>query len=400
MRDLIYILVLFTSLNCFAQFNLVPNNSFENYSSCPSSTNQTSLCIGWINPTTASPDYYNSCSTIISVPYCGGTPCFQYAKTGNAYVGLYGFSKSVSDVREYVQSQLISTLAVNKCYYIGFYLNNANWTGVGCNNLAVYLSNNAISLPGPTYLLNYTPQIKGFGNKIITDTLNWHIIAGIFQSSGNENFLTIGNFNNDSSTDTSTFNSTVIGADHAYYYIDDVFVIPIDSVPSGMPAFAGNNVTINSGDSTFIGQQISNLNCNWYNGTVQIATNTSGLYVKPVTTTTYVVQQNLCGNITNDTVVVTVGGLGIKDAVPIAIGIRISPNPNSGIFTMEILSKEFRIENAELRITNLLGQELKSEKHINKKQTLDITELNSGIYFLQLIQNETILVTNKIIITK
>ncbi len=385
MRNSVCIVILITRLNCLGQFNLVPNGSFETYTSCPSTTNQLPKAMGWINPTSSgSPDYYNGCSSFISVPYCGGTPCFQYAKAGIAYSGVYGYDGLASNLREYAQIQLSTSLTNGKCYFVGFYTNEANWCGLGCNNLGAYLSNNQINLTGPSWLLNYPTQIKGFGNKINRDTLNWNFIGGIFQATNNEQYITIGNFNTDATTDTLTFNSSAVAPKYAYYYIDDVFVIPIDSIPGGMPAFAGNNVTINSGDSAFIGQQISNLNCNWYNGTVQIATNTSGLYVKPVTTTTYVVQQNLCGNITNDTVVVTVGGLGIKDDAPIAIGIRISPNPNNGILNVEILNDEFKIEDAELRIVNVLGQEIKRYKLQNKKQQIDLQEIEGGMFYLHL----------------
>ena len=74
---------------------------------------------------------------------------------------------------------------------------------------------------------------------------------------GGENYITIGNFNNDISTDTLTNNSSGQN-EGSYYLIDDVSVISIDNIPGSMLAFAGNDATISQeGDSVFIGQEIS-----------------------------------------------------------------------------------------------------------------------------------------------
>ena len=39
--------------------NLVPNPSFEDYTSCPTSVAQITLATPWVTPTTGSPDYFN-----------------------------------------------------------------------------------------------------------------------------------------------------------------------------------------------------------------------------------------------------------------------------------------------------------------------------------------------------
>lgn len=398
MKKTFYIIILISLSGQFhGQSNLVPNWSFETYTSCPTSSGQLTLSIGWTNPVQCtSPDYYNSCSTVTGVPKAGGLG-FQYAKTGNAYAGLWCYETNFPDIREYGQIQLISPLQLGKCYYIGFYTNLSNWSRLACNSQGAYISTNSFSTTCPTNILNYTSQIKSFNNQIIKDTLNWHLISGIFQSGGNEQFITIGNFNNNATTDSVTYNPS--NGYGSYYYFDDVFVIPIDSMPGGMPAFAGNNVTINIGDSTFIGQQISNLNCTWYNGTVQIASNISGIYVQPTLTTTYIVQQNLCGNITNDTVVVTVNpfGTGVNSMQIKNSMVLISPNPNNGLVTIEILNKDIILQNLTIKIYDLFSRDIKKVRLLNKKQDLDLTELDSGIYYLQFFQDEKLLLTKKII---
>jgi hypothetical protein len=385
MKYILKIIFVLTFLHGNSQFNLVPNPSFETYTNCPSSSNQVPFASPWMNPTSGgSPDYYNACSSLVGVPYCGG-PCFQYAKTGSAYTGLYSYGKQVSNVREYIQAQLTSALITGKCYYVGFYTNEANWTGMACNKLGAYLSPNQISLSGPSYLMSYPSQIKTFNNVIIRDTLNWHLISGVFQSVSNEQYLTIGNFNSDATTDTLTFNTSA-PSPSAYYYIDDVFVIPVDSIPGGMPAFAGNNITINSGDSTFIGQTISNLNCSWFIATTQIATNTAGLWVKPTSTTTYIVQQTLCGITTTDTVTVTVIPLGINSSAFLN-NLQIVPNPGSGHF---IISGANALREFEIEIKDVTGKYIYREEIIfTKGQTSLDLDLNNGIYFISILNKES-----------
>ena len=62
-----------------------------------------------------------------------------------------------------------------------------------------------------------------------------------------------------------------------------------------------------------------------------------------------------------------------------------------------ILNKEFILENSEIKIVNVLGEEILKQKLFSKKQMLVLTELNNGIYFLQLIQQDRIIVTKKIV---
>ena len=70
-----------------SQQNLVPNPSFEDTMHCPNGTNDPGAVSLWYNPSGASPDYYNVCST-----NGGGVPWndwgYQYAQEGHAYIGL------------------------------------------------------------------------------------------------------------------------------------------------------------------------------------------------------------------------------------------------------------------------------------------------------------------------
>jgi hypothetical protein len=363
--------------------NLVPNPSFETYSTCPTTSGQLNYANNWYNPTTwGSPDYFNGCSSTFGIPsYCYCSSAFQYPKTGNAYCGLWCYSKDFSNSREYMQVQITNTLTSGKCYYVSFYLNLINWSGQACNKVGCYISPTAVNATGSNSLLNFNSQIKNFNNVIVSDTLNWVQISGIYTALGGENFLTIGNFNNDNTTDSITVNtSTPYGA---YYLIDDVSIVPIDSIINGMPANAGLDKSIAIGDSVFIGQTISNLNCNWsILGGSQIATNTSGIYVQPLSPTTYVVEQDLCGTITYDTVYVFVSPTGLKEYNAFSNSINIFPNPTTNNFTISNLTESSKLK---VDITDTQGKLYSTELiTISNNKTTIKTNLPNGVYFVSI----------------
>ncbi|MCK6650837.1 MAG: T9SS type A sorting domain-containing protein [Bacteroidia bacterium] len=331
MKQLLIISIL---SNCFfyktvAQ-NLVPNYSFENYTTCPSNGGEILYAQPWVGTGgVGGVDYYNTCaSNNVGVPFQNSLG-YQYPKTGNAYAGLFLINGFGNNYREYLQVELLDSLKQNKCYYICAYFNLHNSMDWASNNMGFFLDDSLYSPTNPWEILPYTPQIKSFFNTPLNDTISWTKVEGVYVAGGAEKFLNIGNFSDDINTDT--IHTTVQIYPGAYYYIDDVSVIPIDSIPGGMPAFAGNDTSIVIGDSVFIGQEITNLNCNWYNssGTL-IASSISGIFVQPTATTYYVVEQNLCGTITYDTVNVTVQPVGVNEFIQKSEAFRIFPNPSTG----------------------------------------------------------------------
>lgn len=214
---------LFVFSVCTSQ-NLVPNPSFESYSVCPSLVGQIESAIPWTAATTdnSSTDYYNICASApsLDVPYNQGG--FQYPRTGNAYAGL-AFCLSTGQ-REYLQIHLSSPLVQNIVYYVEFYVNSSNANvNSNCNNIAANL---AIVRPYTTtqgVLQQLIPHIMIPGNPIVNDTINWVQVSGCYTSQGGEEYLTIGNFFDNTNTQVG-----VTGA--SYYYVDDVRVEAVTGV--------------------------------------------------------------------------------------------------------------------------------------------------------------------------
>ena len=248
----------------------------------------------------------------------------------------------------------------------------------GTNNIGIYFSDTELTSSGQ--VLPYTPQIQKYSNPVLSDTLEWMEIKGILMGSGVEKYMIIGNFFTDLETDT--IGNDLSGYNGAYYFIDDVSVIPVDSIPGGMPAFAGNDTTIMYGDTLFIGQEIYGLNCNWYDANNnQIATNISGIDVSPDSTTYYVVEQNLCSNITYDTIWVTVdtSNMGVENINQKAT-FTVFPNPGNDQFS---ISTSLPAIDLNVIITSLSGQIVYSMNlHAKNGVYTFEPELSRGVYFI------------------
>ncbi len=316
---------------------------------------------------------------------------YQQPHSGKGYLYQNFFKLSTASVawRTYAQSSLTNTLISGKIYCVTYYVSLSNRANVAIDELSAYFDNGSIQSIAPRFEALATPQIKSPPGVFYMDTLNWMKVQGTFTATGNESYITLGNFRTSATTNYTLLCSTYGIAE---YYVDDVSVIDFN-----LPAYAGPDKNILSGDSAFIGRPSEiGLECTWTNGTTTVGTG-GGLWVKPITTTTYIVTQDICGNIKTDTVKIVVNYVGIKENSFPNLNCSIYPNPSNGVFSLEIFNTEFVIENTEIKIVNVLGQEIKKEKLISKKQKINLEELQSGIYYLQLVNKQRVIVVKKIL---
>lgn len=200
--------------------NLVPNYSFETFTTCP--TAYEGLCFlfapSWSCATLGSADLFNSCGN----PSMAGVPDnaigSQLANTGEGYAGFICFWPSISNYREYPTVQLTSPLIAGEWYYVSFFISVAD-SGCGVENVGAHFSTSPVFQSNFT-TLNLTPQVENTTG-MISDNQGWVFIGGCFQAAGGEQYMTIGNFYNDNETPldpdcSGTYN---------YFYIDDVSVV-------------------------------------------------------------------------------------------------------------------------------------------------------------------------------
>ena len=294
--------------------NLVPNYSFESYVVCPHLSYPPPPA-PWYIPTNNNPVYLNACDTSVyaSVPINRTKGySFQYARTGRAYIYLDYENGPSLNLRTYIQVKLIDSLKIGHCYYAEHVVNVPNPLKYACNNIGMLFTDTAVYADtavtnGPVIPAN--PQIINYGNPIIIDTLNWIKVSGVFTAQGGEHYLTLGNFKYDNQTTHTTIQP--IGYNGAGYYIDDVSVYELDSF--SLKADAGRDTTIIKGDSVFIGSYTNGItNVRWYDATGQVIDSVQpGFWVKPLSNTFYVIEQNVCGQYSRDTVNITVNPLPV-----------------------------------------------------------------------------------------
>jgi hypothetical protein len=375
---------LFLFLKSPAQNNLIPNASFELISTCPFNYGQIDTVISWgipINGGGGNPEVYNSCATNpnVGVPFHFNNQGFQEARTGNGYVGIDAGASYTDDAREYIQSKLLNKLITGKVYCIKFYCNLSNWSRAFIKPLGAYLDNGDVSATSTSGLIELNPQV--YSQQLLSDTINWMKIEGYFTANGTEEYLTIGNFFKNVDSEVS-FPSSSPSSWVVYYYIDDVSVIDINT-----PAYAGVNTTIAIGDSVFIGRTPEiglNEDCIWYVDGIPIDT-VAGLWVMPDSTTTYILEQTICGYTTYDTVTVTVLPTNINELFK-ENNLRLYPNPNDGTFTIE---HNLNGNNYVLEIVDVMGNTVHHEILTNgNQQKIETKQLSSGIYFVKILNQQ------------
>ena len=219
--------------------NLVKNHSFENAWSCPEDYNGYAVKFpfpDWINPNNGTPDLMHSCSAMrAGVPenFAG----YMYPYDGGAYAGIIlremfddslRVYKGVS--REYLQTKLTEPLKKNVLYCVKFYYVNAKKSMYSVDALGITLTVEQIKAKNADRILQ-RPQITNRPGHIMDDMDNWTEFCGYYRARGGEQYLTIGNFWDNSTTQyinkhTEYSDSAFF---YAYYLIDDVSVFEIES---------------------------------------------------------------------------------------------------------------------------------------------------------------------------
>lgn len=199
------------------QTNLVPNPSFEDTLNCPVSSDEIYNALNWSSPTFGTPDYFNSCHASLNnagVPY--NFFGYQNAFNGNAYAGFCVYQ--IPNSREYLQVKLDSVMQAGADYCISYYVALTEVSGYAIKQIGLYFSDTLINIPMST-TLSFIPQIEN--NTFILDTNLWVKVMSSFTANGGEEYLIIGNFNNDSNTDTLGVSNN---SNACCYYIDSIEV--------------------------------------------------------------------------------------------------------------------------------------------------------------------------------
>ena len=367
--------------NLFAQ-NLVYNPSFEEHTNCPDGPARLWYATGCSSPPQNDAEYFNSCSTIpiYSVPN-QDIYNYQIAHSGQAFVGCI---LNQNYYHEYLQMRLISPLINNRAYYVEFWTNRISGFGGGgnaINNIALsFQPNFTDTIMGSTgsSLLEYFPHIMKFTNPVISDTLNWVKINGVYKANGTENFIVIGNFFDIPITEIiDVGDGTSQGAS---YLFDDVSVEEIT-----VPFWSYNDTLVNYGDSVLIGPALTGLDIDWYTDNMEFISNGPGIYVSPATSRNYIAKETFNGVETEHNVYVTViGGVGLAENT--LQNIEVYPNPSKGDFSISGIKSESPLQ---LEVRDVHGKLVFENQNLSKEVNSFSLNVEDGIYFVNVTDFET-----------
>lgn len=221
-------------INVSSSQNLVPNPSFEEF------VNFNTVNIkGWHKVQDSdTPDYINLGTTTsfnnIYDKYIGGVK----PKDSDAYVGIFCYrinpSRHIKNIREFIETTLKTTLEKDSLYRIQVSVCLDGESNRAIKNFGIVLSNTAIQSGHDLNLSKIKPQIE-FNSIYLDSTNTWITLNSLYKADGTENYVSIGNFKTDNSTQTKKiesiqdkrkqkkWNLTPLEKS-SYYYVDDVSI--------------------------------------------------------------------------------------------------------------------------------------------------------------------------------
>ena len=186
---LIYLIVSSFNINIFSQ-NLVPNPSFENYTTCPNNSGQIFLATPWFQPldiNISTSDYYNYCN------YISFGLGYKKPRTGNAFAGI-DIGIDSNGYNEYIEIRLKDKLKLNYYYCISFFLTITSYANYTHDLFCACFTQDSLLSTIPGKLIKCpNSTICNLSGNIIIDTANWVPIKMLYNSNGQEQYLTIGN---------------------------------------------------------------------------------------------------------------------------------------------------------------------------------------------------------------
>lgn len=397
------LLLSFVALTASAQIaNYVTNGGFEAKYNCnyPNELNKAKgwNCIG--NDTAKFGGFLYAVDCFSNAPNTGVG--FQNPRTGSTFFRMTVFCPDPClpiNSRFYPKNRLKRNLVAGRTYCVKMYVSLQDIASRGISNLGFCFVDGSIdSINYPNQPLTYlNPQVVNPTNNIITDITNWNEISGIFTATGNEKYLVLGNFETDLNTSQSPVGTNSVQV-WAEYFTDDVSCIDID-----LPAFAGRDTSVVTGNTVYIGRPSDvgiDEACTWFQlpDMNTVLATSAGITVNANGTSTYVVRQEICGNIKWDTVVVKEDPLGLEPVNQAQRLYRLFPQPATDKLYIEGPPSSAPVL---LEVRNTQGQVLLTHRfsHFTGRATYRLN-LEAGIYFIDLKGEQSLGITSKLVIDR
>ncbi len=222
--------LLFAQADIKEEDNLVPNGSFEEVEGKLRRLGSIEMAKGWKSGTTAGADLFSG--NVYDAPASAPRNAYgdQSALTGDNYAGLLWWSHAGRKPRSYLSTKFKSPLKKDQRYCVRYYVSLGDLSRFAANELGAFITKNPANRTDAANLA-YKPQVPVLRNKVYDDMYSWQGVCGVFQAAGGETHLIIGNFATNERTDNRRVEppkgETRPQQTLAYYYIDDVSVVPV-----------------------------------------------------------------------------------------------------------------------------------------------------------------------------
>lgn len=214
--------------------NLVPNGSFEN-SDLRKLKKQGELetyTEDWFRATEVPLDLYAEGMKSEKVNIPNNIYGTQEASDGVCYAGLRAYSKDPKVKRTYYEVELTTEMEKNQLYCVSFDISLSDLSRYAVNGVGAVLSDRKVE-QGNTGVLVRTPDVLHKTDKVMSLVDGWETVCGTYIGTGEEEYLIIGGFHTDKDIEDEKVRkpSGVLGTQvgHAYYYLDNVKVTPIEA---------------------------------------------------------------------------------------------------------------------------------------------------------------------------
>jgi len=214
--------------------NLVPNGSFENgdIKKLKAYGQLEEMSTDWFPYTDAPLDWYSTEVKSEKVAVPANSYGYEDASDGVRYGGFRAYSKSPKLSRTYFQVRLTDNLQENQLYCVSFDISLSDLSKYAVNGIGAYFSDRKEMQPN-LGLVDREPQVKHRADKVMQLMEGWETVCGTVLGTGQEEYMTIGGFNGSRDIEEVKVRkpSNIAGVQtmHAYYYIDNVKIEPVDA---------------------------------------------------------------------------------------------------------------------------------------------------------------------------
>jgi OmpA-OmpF porin, OOP family len=181
----------------------------------------------------ATPDYFNKCGKgDADVPYNWAGVADAYE--GNGYAGIYAYlnrrDRDVNNYREYLQCKLLQPLIADSMYIVEFHYKLSSYSMNSIDRIGLLLEDTMITSRHDN-VIRKRPTLSVIQDSALTQNTGlWETARMEYKAAGGEQFLIVGNFFDWQSTKHYDIQFRPVAepmlANAAYYYIDDVKVLP------------------------------------------------------------------------------------------------------------------------------------------------------------------------------